>query len=245
MGLEEVAKMEYPGRFIVLGTSPNRDSVIVYGITGRSESSKARAMVIEDFGGKAIIQVRPSDEKIIRKGNLDLLVYPAIITSQDQCVVSNGKQTSDLLPRDSNGDSMAPILDIARGHISWEFEPDSPNFTPRISGKVAYTKDSFYAGLGIIREEEGIRVRSFFEVPVVEGVGKFISTYSGENKDPLPSFESNPIKIALTHKNAFECAEFFYNLFRPEIRVSVAAIYTARGEKFFKTHHYIRNRVDR
>ena len=72
-------------------------------------------------------------------------------------------------------------------------------------------------------------VRSYFEVPLRPGCGKLISTYTGENRDPVPSFQGEPIEVALSQKNPQELAEQVYNGFAPEgekdFRISVAAVY--------------------
>jgi IMP cyclohydrolase len=229
----------YVGRFIILGKSPDKCNVAVYGITGRSPSSQARRLVLKDLE----IKVEPTDPKVLAQGNIDLLVYPAVILRYG-IAVSNGKQTSDVA-RFLDGRNPSEALSMASAN--WDYEPDSPNFTPRISGGTFKE----LAALGIIkRGEDGKSVRDYFEVPMSPGQGSFISTYTGENKDPLPPFAGNPVQISLVGNNASEIAEQVYEAFAPQegakdFRVSVASVYEdTRGMALSLTAHIV-NRCER
>ena len=91
--LENVEEMAYPGRIIIIGKSAEGEDVVMYAITGRSPSSQARMLLIDEVEKK--IFVKPTDEETLKTGNLDLLVYPAVICGND-IAVSNGKQTDDV-----------------------------------------------------------------------------------------------------------------------------------------------------
>jgi len=216
-----LARLEYPGRLIAMGLdSAGAKAVIVYAITGRSPSSQARKLVLRDRG----IWVQPTDEDVLKKGNVDLLVYPALLFGQEGVAVSNGKQTADI--RDGLAAGAGPVSVLAKALAAWDFEPDAPIFTPRISG--CFVRGS--AGLSLVRRgESGETLRSYFEVPLREGEGRLVSTYEGPNRDPLPAFAGEPHRIELRGGSARETAETVYRELGPVIpekdfRVAVACV---------------------
>jgi len=220
--LKNLAAMEYPGRVIILGRSKNGKAVIVYAITGRSPSSQARKLEWSEDG----IWVLPTDEATLKKGNIDLLVYPAMLYSPDGVAVSNGKQTADVgraLKKASN-----PLSVLSASLKTWEYEPDAPIFTPRISGCVLPGQK---AALNIIkRGARGASVRGSFEVKLLPGKGKMISTYNGVNKDPLRSFTGEPLNVNIDGADAARTAEAAYESLKPsgagpDFRVAVACLY--------------------
>ncbi len=235
MGLEALTAMEYPGRFIILGA--DRDAlhtIVVYGITGRSPSSKARKMVHDKMGRK--VSVVPTDEEILKTGNLDLLVYDAILYEKG-IAVSNGKQTNDaaLFGAKSQPGKNAPELlgSLAIGLNRWDYEPDAPTHTPRITGVVNEIRYNF-AFFNIIRRSvgrEATNSRHYFQFPLIPGQGKLITTYTGENRDPLPSFTGEPLDVVLPQMNAYQLANDVYNALTPrnptkDYRVAVAVVYS-------------------
>ena len=216
-----LARLEYPGRLIAMGlASAGARTVIVYAITGRSPSSQARKLVLRNRG----IWVQPTDEDVLKKGNVDLLVYPALLFGQAGVAVSNGKQTADI--RDGLTSGAGPVSVLSKALAAWDFEPDAPIFTPRISG--CFVRGS--AGLSLIRRgESGETLRSYFEVPLREGEGRLVSTYEGPNRDPLPSFTGEPHRIELHGGSARETAETIYRELGPvhpekDFRVAVACV---------------------
>lgn len=223
--LDALTRMQYPGRLIVIGTSGDGATVVMYAITGRSPSSQARKLVIDNAQRK--ITVTPTDEKTLKTGNPDLLVYPAVIVAGG-IAVSNGKQTSDIPPRFQTGTSPTAVLDAALG--SWEYEPDEPNYTPRISG-CAYGG----AALSIIkRAPDGSVERRCFDVPMVSGKGKLIATYTGVNANPLPSFTGEPLDVSIPCASADDAAQTLYEALAPsaggdDYRVAAAAVYQGKN----------------
>ncbi len=222
-GLESLSSMEYPGRVVAIGLdSSGGNVIIIYAITGRSPSSQARRLGVEDNS----IWVKPTDKETLKKGNIDLLVYPAVLFTPQGIAVSNGKQTSDIgaaLARTKN-----PVDALSSSLSAWDYEPDSPTFTPRISGCVLPGRK---AALSIIRRNpDGASQRKFYDIPLVPGRGKMIATYSGENKDPLPSFTEEPVEVGIQAERADEIAEAVYDALGPEVgkddfRVSVACVF--------------------
>ena len=216
-----LARLEYPGRLIAMAlASAGARAVIVYAITGRSPSSQARQLVLRDRG----IWVKPTDEEVLNKGNVDLLVYPALLFGKEGVAVSNGKQTADI--RDGLASGAGPISVLAKALAAWDFEPDAPIFTPRISGCLVRGA----AGLSVVRRgESGETLRSYFEVPLRKGEGRLVSTYEGPNREPLPCFAGEPRRMALAGTTPRQTAEDVYRALAPaaqdkDFRVSVACV---------------------
>jgi len=235
--LEALAQMDYPGRFIILGRGNSRDeSIVVYGITGRSPPSQARKLEYNEE--KEQIQVQPTDKKLLEQGNPDLLIYPAIDVYNPTCgiTVSNGKQTEDI---QGELDSFEPAAAIVLGNDRWSYEPDEPNYTPRISGCISETDN---ASLGIIkRDTNDLPLKQIFEFPLTKPhMGKLIATYTGQNQTPLPSFQGNPLDVFLKTSTAQQTAKSVYEVLNPKFRVAVAAVHYNR--KAEKINHAIINR---
>ena len=187
--MENLGKKTYPGRIIIIGKDPAAESVIVvYAVSGRSPSSQARKIEIDH----ETAWVKPTDEEIIQSGQVELLVYPAVQIGEG-IAVSNGRQTSDVYTHmHKDGD---PIQILAKSLSSWDYEPDAPNYTPRISGCILGDQE---AALSIIkRAPDGACLKYFYRFPLIPGSGKMIATYSGENINPLPSFYGEPEDIDL------------------------------------------------
>jgi IMP cyclohydrolase len=232
--LKNLEKMVYPGRVIIIGKSPEGDNVVMYAITGRSPSSQARKLEID--GSKKTIFVKPTDEETLKTGNPDLLVYPAVICCKG-IAVSNGKHTEDIF--NNIGSNSNPTEILIKSLSAWEYEPDAPNYTPRISGCI--TKG---AGLSVIkRAEDGSVIRNFFEIPLVPGRGKMITTYSGVNENPLPSFFGEPLDVGLPWSNAGDAVNALYEALGPgngetDFRVAAASVFSdAKGAVLMKTRN--------
>ena len=218
---EVLSQMQYPGRVIIIGTSPAGDDVVLYAITGRSASSQARRLEKE----KRTVFVKPTDENTLKSGNPDLLIYPSIVVGKWKWIaVSNGKQTADIPLQFKKG--AAPAAVLANALRTWDFEPDSPNFTPRISGCVTEG-----GALSIIRRgADGKAARAYYEVPKAAGKGKLVATYTGVNADPLPAFAGEPIDVDLNFASAREAANALYKALAPargkdDYRVATAAVF--------------------
>ncbi len=216
-----IGSMVYPGRVIIIGKNPEGRDVVMYAITGRSPSSQARKLEISNADKQ--IFVKPTDEETLKKGNPDLLVYPAIICG-NAVAVSNGKQTENVFKGMDKGLNAIEIL--SKSLSCWEYEPDEPNYTPRISGCVANV-----SALSILkRAADGSVMRHFFEIPMIAGRGKLIATYTGVNQNPLPSFEGEPVDVEIPWLTADEAVGAFYELLGPEksepdFRVSAAVVF--------------------
>ena len=161
----------YPGRGIAVG----KDRVY-YFIMGRSENSRNRIFELMDDG----IRTRAFDESKLRDPSL--IIYHPVRKSELGLIVTNGDQTDTI--RDAGC--------FRRALMSREYEPDEPNFTPRIS---ALVRDDGSFELSILKRVQGRCLREFFSFEGCdEGKGFFISTYQGDG-NPLPSFAGEPLEI--------------------------------------------------
>ena len=179
---------EYAGRGIIIGTSQNgKNAVCAYFIMGRSENSRNRVFVKEN----GIIKTKPFDASKV--SDPSLIIYNAVRESKDGIIVTNGDQTDTVFDLMNNGKSFKEALKTR------EFEPDAPNFTPRISG-ILYLKNSknnFEYELSILKsiDENGTDCcRYTYSYPSKAGLGHFIHTYNC-NGNPLPTFTGEPQRI--------------------------------------------------
>ena len=217
-----LSALEYPGRLILVGAGRESGTTfIVYAITGRSLSSQARKLIARDGG----IWVQPTDEEALKKGREELLVYPAVLFAGRGVAVSNGRQTLDI--RDRLETATEPQCALADALEAWDFEPDPPIFTPRISGCVIGNK----AALSLVRRgPEGETLRSVFSVGLRPGKARLVSTYLGPNREPLPCFEGEPLLTSLEAASPEEAADAVYKSLRPrgegkDFRVAVACVF--------------------
>lgn len=164
----------YPGRGIVVG-----QGVVYYWIMGRSFNSRNRIFVKTEDG----IRTEAHQPELVEDPSL--IIYHPVRTMGDALVVTNGDQT----------DTIVKQGDFRAGCMLREFEPDAPNYTPRISA-ILNANGSFE--LSILKHQENGRcLREFFAYEGAdEGVGYFISTYDGDG-NPLPTFTGEPIEVTL------------------------------------------------
>jgi len=175
----------YPGRGIVIGKSEDgKSAVIAYFIMGRSENSRNR--IFEMYGEN--MRTKAFDEsKLI---DPSLIIYSPVRTIGGKTIVTNGDQTDTVYEFIEEGKTFEEALRTR------EFEPDAPNFTPRISGIV----EGFDYKLSILKSAEGndkaVR-RYFYEYTTpIAGEGHFIHTYRCDG-NPIPSFEGEPEKVEI------------------------------------------------
>ncbi len=187
--LEDVKNNTYPGRGIVVGQSEDGNhAVIAYFIMGRSENSRNRIFETEGDG----IKTKAYDEsKLV---DPSLIIYAPVRVLGDDTIVTNGDQTDTIYAFMKEGKTFEEALRTRT------FEPDPPNFTPRISGLVQKKADTFSYKLSILksnlgREESALRFFYEYETPVA-GEGHFIHTYECDG-NPIPSFSGEPKCVGL------------------------------------------------
>ena len=160
---------EYAGRGIVIGTSPDRkNAVCAYFIMGRSENSRNRVFVKEG----ETLKTEPFD--VSKVSDPSLIIYNAVRKTENSLIVTNGDQTDAIYDLMSKGKSFKESLETR------EFEPDAPNFTPRISG-ILYFENGFNYEMSILKsiDENGSECcRYTYSYPSVAGLGHFIHTYN-------------------------------------------------------------------
>ena len=213
----------YPGRGIVLGrTADNKKAAVAYFIMGRSENSRNRVFEETEDG----IRTRAFDES--KKTDPSLIInHPVRILSDGSTIDTNGDQTDTIRDHILEGREFCHALRIR------EFEPDGPNFTPRISGLVK--ADGSYC-LSILKSLDGDPAcccRYFYEYDKPQaGTGHFIHTYQ-ENLDPLPSFEGEPRLVSITAPDAQTLAGEMWKNLDQDNKVSLYVSYTdlASGER--------------
>ncbi len=240
--IKSLSKKEYPGRIIIIGKSKESGNVcVVYAITARSSASQARMLGLEGD----TIWVKPTQRELLKEGNIDLLVYPCLFCLPQGVAVSNGKQTVDVMACLSQGGNASEVLSFALQR--WDFEPDAPNYTPRISGCVLSNGSS---ALSLIkRASDGTTIRNVYEFSLNPGEGKIIMTYMGDDKDPLPSFGGEPLDVQIEGRSSDQVAEDVYRSLAPkqgkkDLRVSVACVFLVEREMHTFDAHII-NRAER
>jgi len=220
---EYLRKNPYPGRGILLGRSAdNQKAVIAYFIMGRSENSRNRVFEETEDG----IRTKAFDESKMTDPSL-IIYHPVRLLENGLLVVTNGDQTDTIREHTAQGHCYRHALNTR------EFEPDAPNYTPRISGVV---KPGGGYNLSILKSldgDPGCCCRYFFEYDRPQaGVGHLIHTYQ-ENGDPLPSFEGEPRRTAVTAPDAQTLAEELWASLNADNKVSLFVRYVdlASGEQ--------------
>lgn len=180
---------KYPGRGIIIGKSAdNKNAVIAYFIMGRSDNSRNRIFQEIDNGIKTEAF---DEEKLV---DPSLIIYAPVRTLGELTIVTNGDQTDTICEYIEDGGTFEEAL------RSRCFEPDAPNFTPRISGILELTEDDFKYKLSILKSENGNGdscERFFYEYDTPHsGEGRFIHTYECDG-NPIPPFEGSPTLISI------------------------------------------------
>lgn len=176
---------EYFGRVLAVGQPlEGTGFFVLYAVTGRSLSSRARRLVCKPDG----VFTEPISEAAVSSGRRELLVYPAVLFGRG-VAVSNGQQTISIAQALAQGES-DPVDVLQRALEGWDYEPDAPTFTPRISACV--TVDGRLAMSVISRGQDGQSKRDFFPLPLVQGQGFLLATYQGPNINPPPPFSGPP-----------------------------------------------------
>ncbi len=184
---KELSATTYPGRGIVLGKSADaRCFYIAYFIMGRSENSRNRIFEIDGRG----IRTKAFDES--KMVDPSLIIYAPVRVCGDVTIITNGDQTDTIYDALEAGKTFEEAL------RSRTFEPDAPNFTPRISGVVEPKADRYR--LSILKSADGDPAstrRYFFDYDAPRpGEGHFIHTYQ-QDGNPLPSFEGEPVPVTI------------------------------------------------
>ena len=202
----------YPGRGIVVGKSADgKRAMIAYFIMGRSENSRNR--VFERFDGG--MRTKAFDES--KLSDPSLIIYNPYLSAKggNIDIITNGDQTNTIYDFINDGGSFEDAL------MTREFEPDAPNFTPRISG-ILYYGDEFTYKLSILKSSNGRPEscnRYFYNYVPEDGIGHFIHTYKCDG-NPIPSFYGEPEEVALPN-TAEELATLVWSNLNEDNKVSL------------------------
>lgn len=208
---------EYPGRGIVLGKSADgKNAVIAYFIMGRSENSRNRIFV-EDGNG---IRTQAFDEsKLV---DPSLIIYAPVRVLGNKTIVTNGDQTDTIYELMNNQQTFEQSLRTR------EFEPDAPNFTPRISGIVKCFDNDMNYGISILKSANGnpksCQRYTFTYQDPINGEGRFIHTYMGDG-NPLPSFEGEPKLVEIGSEDIDTFTANLWNALNSDNKVSLFVRY--------------------
>ena len=182
-----LSENSYPGRGIVIGRSQDgKSAVTAYFIMGRSVNSRNRIFKEYEQG------IRTEAFDISKLSDPSLIIYASVRVLGDTTIVTNGDQT------DTVYDLMAEGKTFEESLRTREFEPDEPNYTPRISGIMNVKDGNYDFAMSILKSQDGnpeYCIRNTFTYPgCPAGEGRFIHTYMGDG-NPLPSFEGEPEKV--------------------------------------------------
>lgn len=209
-GMDRLKNATYPGRGIAIGQTPDGAHMVqVYWIMGRSPSSRNRVFVQVDDAVKT--------DTVDKSQEVDpLTMYYPVKIEGGAHIVTNGDQTDTIADALRSGRSFESAL------MTRTFEPDGPNFTPRISGVVDCNDSQAYrlAVLKTLDGDERYCSRQFFNYETaIPGVGHCITTYVDDGS-PLPSFSGEPFVVELT-KDLRENVDIFWDLLDEDNRVSM------------------------
>ena len=185
---ERINGNSYVGRGIVVGkTADGKKAATAYFIMGRSENSRNRIFEETEDG----IIIYPFDESKVEDPSL--IIYSPIRKIDNKLIVTNGDQTDTIYNFIKQGKSFATAL-TTRG-----FEPDAPNFTPRISAMLTFDNNDFTYEMNILKSadaEGSACARYNFSYPTLNGIGHFIHTYVCDG-NPIPTFMGEPERVSI------------------------------------------------
>ena len=235
MSLEDKLKSNsYPGRGIVVGKSADsKYAVVAYFIMGRSVNSRNRVFVTDGDG----IRTQAFDPSKLTDPSL--IIYSPVRVLGDYTIATNGDQTDTIYDGMKDGKTFEQSLRIRK------FEPDEPNYTPRISTVInTADKDSFGFTISILKSNEGDpsstqRFTYDYETPK-SGEGFFIHTYMGDG-NPLPTFSGEPEKVEISG-SIDEFTDVIWNSLNEDNKVSLFVRYIDLDTKKTETRILNKNK---
>lgn len=203
----------YPGRGIILGITPDgRRTAAAYFIMGRSQNSRNRIFKEEADG----ISTEAFDPSLLEDPSL--IIYRPVRELGSDLIVTNGDQTDTIY----NGMRLGASFEAALR--TREFEPDGPNFTPRISG-IMHGDGSYALSILKSADPEGSACqRQFFEYPPIAGLGHFLHTYVTDG-NPIPTFTGEPERVAISD-DMDEFTAALWNNLNEDNKISLFVRYT-------------------
>jgi IMP cyclohydrolase len=178
----------YVGRGIVIGKTPDgKKACCAYFIMGRSNNSRNRIFTVKDNA----VFTEPFDASKVEDPSL--IIYAAVRELDNKLIVTNGDQTDTIY------DGLKAGLGFAEALTSREFEPDAPNFTPRISGMITFGEGDFTYDMSILKsaDSEGTACNRYtYSYNSLPGLGHFIHTYVCDG-NPIPTFQGEPERMEM------------------------------------------------
>lgn len=198
---ELLSKNTYPGRGIVIGCSGDGSKIaIAYFIMGRSANSRNRVFVPEGEN----VTIYPADASKVEDPSL--IIYSPIKRLGENLIVTNGDQTDTIYDFLKNGDTFEEALETR------EFEPDAPNWTPRISGIVDLSGTEYKMSILKSQDAEGQDcARYTYQYKLQKGLGHFLHTYETDG-NPIPTFQGEPERVEIPDSAAAFSEEIWTNL---------------------------------
>lgn len=220
---KELSSTSYPGRGIIIGRTPDgTKAVTAYFIMGRSTNSRNRIFVTDGEG----IRTEAFDPS--KMEDPSLIIYAPVRVLGNKTIVTNGDQTDTIY------EGMDRQMTFEQSLRTREFEPDAPNYTPRISGIMHVENGKFSYAMSILKSDNGdpavCNRYTFAYENAKAGEGRFIHTYMGDG-DPLPSFEGEPTWVSVDTDDIDALTETVWNSLNEDNKVSlfVRAINIADG----------------
>ena len=213
---KELQGNAYPGRGIIIGKTPDgKKAVTAYFIMGRSENSRNRVFVEE---GRGICTQAFDPSKLT---DPSLIIYAPVRVLGNKTIVTNGDQTDTIY------EGMDKQLTFEQSLRCREFEPDAPNYTPRISGVLHIENGNYSYAMSILKSDNGnpeaCNRYTFAYENAIAGEGHFIHTYKCDG-NPLPSFEGEPKRIGILD-DMEQFTEMLWNSLNEENKVSLFVRY--------------------
>ena len=230
---KQLKENAYPGRGIIIGkTGDRKKAVAAYFIMGRSSNSRNRIFV-EDGEGIRTQAFDPS-----KLEDPSLIIYAPVRVLGNKTIVTNGDQTDTIY------DQMDKQMTFEQSLRCREFEPDGPNYTPRISGILHVENGKYSFAMSILKSSDGNpescnRYTFAYETPVA-GEGRFIHTYMSDG-NPLPSFEGEPERIDILD-DIDEYTQLLWNSLNEENKVSLFVRYIDIADGTYETRIVNKNK---
>lgn len=223
---EQLQNNSYPGRGIIIGLTPDgTKAATAYFIMGRSENSRNRIFVEEGEG----IRTEAYDPSKLEDPSL--IIYAPVRVLGNKTIVTNGDQTDTIF------DQMDKQMTFEQSLRCREFEPDGPNYTPRISGIMHVENGSYSYAMSILKSNNGNpaacnRYTFAYSTPIA-GEARFIHTYMNDG-NPLPSFEGEPELVDIADDiDAY--TELLWNSLNEDNKVSLFVRYINIADGTYET----------
>lgn len=206
----------YVGRGIVIGKTPDgKKACSAYFIMGRSNNSRNRIFTVKDNA----VFTEPFDASKVEDPSL--IIYAAVRELDNKLIVTNGDQTDTIY------DGLKAGLGFAEALTSREFEPDAPNFTPRISGMITFGEGDFTYDMSILKsaDSEGTACNRYtYSYNALPGLGHFIHTYVCDG-NPIPTFQGEPERMEMDN-DIDTFTENIWNALDEDNKISLYVRYT-------------------